>query len=251
MTYLIKIFYLFLIPPGTYILVLLLVTSYLIWKKKRNLSILFSLLTCLFYLSTCTFVGYSLINQIEDQNVFPVQIAGDSIIVLGEGISPGPTVDGQGELSGDLALNVIAALKLYNRLHVPIIISGGFANSDHAAQSEANLSKRDLLQMNVPSDMIIVEDQSRTTLENAQFTSKILKQHRLTSPILVTSAPHMPRSVALFRQEGVEALPLPTRYTPPQNITYNLYDFLPSSGGVFMVQQGLKEWLGKLQLYFF
>lgn len=251
MTNLIKIFYLFLIPPGTYILVLCILTTYFIVNKKRYLSILLSLLTCLFYLSTCTLVGYSLINQIENQYEFPNQITGDSIIILGEGTSPGPTVDGPGELTGDLALNVIAALKLYNQLHVPIIISGGSTLSDNPSQNEANLSRRDLLQMQVPSNMIIVEDQSVATLENAQYTSKLLMQYRLNSPILVTTAPHMPRSVALFRQEGVEVLPLPTRYTPPQNISYNLFDFLPSSSGVFMVQQGLKEWLGKLQLYFF
>ncbi|MGG1555804.1 YdcF family protein [Paenibacillus ferrarius] len=250
MTYLIKIVYLFLFPPGIYILVLFALTAYFIHKKKIILSILLALVSIFSYLSTCTFLGYAMINALENEYAFPDSIAGDSIVVLGEGTSPGPTVDGPGELTGDLALNVIAALKLYNRLQVPIIVSGGSSLNARNEQNEAQLSKRDLLQMQVPEDMIITEDRSRTTQENAQFTAAILKQRGLTSPILVTTAPHIPRSVALFQQEGVSVLAVPTRYTPPQNVQYNLFDFLPSPSGVFMVQQGLKEALGQMQLIF-
>jgi uncharacterized SAM-binding protein YcdF (DUF218 family) len=45
----------------------------------------------------------------------------------------------------------------------------------------------------------IVEDQSRTTLENAVYTKRILEDHDFRSAILVTSWDHMPRSYFLLK----------------------------------------------------
>lgn len=250
MTNLLKIAYSFLFPPGIYIILLAAVVGYFMIKKKAVISAILATLTIVVYLSTCSFVGYNMLGRIENEVEFPSTLSGDSIIVLGEGTSPGPTVDGLGELTGDFALNVIAALKLYNLLHVPIIISGGNNPANPNTPAEAQLSKRDLLQMQVPANMIITETNSRTTQENAKYTRQILQELNLRSPLLVTTAAHMPRSVALFEQEGIHVLPVPTRYLPPMASQYSVFDFLPSSIGVVMVQQGLKESLGKLQKYF-
>jgi uncharacterized SAM-binding protein YcdF (DUF218 family) len=250
MSYAIKIVYAFLFPPGIYVMALMVFAGMMFrWKKYRLASLL---LACffLFYMSSCNITGYWLLGPIENQYAFPARISGDCIVVLGEGASlETPAVDGPGELSGDTALNVIAALKLYDRLHVPILLSGGIGLSGNGAGNEAQLSKRDLIAMKVPENMILVEDQSRTTLENAENSAKILRERGYSHPILVTTSPHMPRSVELFRQEGFDVLPLPTRYFPQQKITYNVFDFLPSVTGTMMVQQGLKESLGKLQAY--
>jgi uncharacterized SAM-binding protein YcdF (DUF218 family) len=45
----------------------------------------------------------------------------------------------------------------------------------------------------------IIEDKSRTTLENAVYTKAILKDHAFESAILVTSWDHMPRSYFLLK----------------------------------------------------
>lgn len=45
----------------------------------------------------------------------------------------------------------------------------------------------------------IVEDKSRTTLENAVYTKRILDDHKFRSAILVTSWDHMPRSFFLLK----------------------------------------------------
>jgi uncharacterized SAM-binding protein YcdF (DUF218 family) len=45
----------------------------------------------------------------------------------------------------------------------------------------------------------IIEDKSRTTLENAAYTKAILQDHAFESAILVTSWDHMPRSYFLLK----------------------------------------------------
>ncbi len=45
----------------------------------------------------------------------------------------------------------------------------------------------------------IPEPLARTTLENAVYSYKIIQRHRISSIVLVTSAYHMPRSLALLK----------------------------------------------------
>ena len=50
-----------------------------------------------------------------------------------------------------------------------------------------------------PGVQHITEPLARTTLENAVYIQKIIQRHRLSSIVLVTSAYHMPRSLALLK----------------------------------------------------
>ncbi len=59
----------------------------------------------------------------------------------------------------------------------------------------------------VPDERIISETESRNTRENALYTKKILKKINAQKVILVTSAFHMPRSYAVFKKIGVNAVP--------------------------------------------
>ena len=56
---------------------------------------------------------------------------------------------------------------------------------------------------------IIVEPLSRTTYENANFTSSLLRPTPTARWLLVTSAAHMPRAVGSFRKAGFSITPWP------------------------------------------
>ncbi|AJY73993.1 YdcF family protein [Paenibacillus beijingensis] len=248
MPYIIRIIYSFLLPPGIIIVLLFASSIFLFMKNYRKSSYALLICTILFYLSCLTYVGSIIHKQNQSQYPFPSEISGDSILVLGEGANANVmTVDGKGSLSGQTALNVIEVVKLYNKLHVPIILSGGNGLGNANAGNEARLSKRELLAMQVPEDQIIVEDRSRTTQENARYAAQILKQKNLAHPILVTSASHMARSVELFKKEGIEVTPLPVQAIQVEKRKYNLFDFLPSVNGLLQVNGTLREYLGKLQ----
>ena len=74
---------------------------------------------------------------------------------------------------------------------------------------EAAEMKRLALRLGVPEEAIVVEDRSRTTYENAVEVKGILGH---ASILLVTSASHVPRAVALFRKQGLETTASPCGY---------------------------------------
>ncbi|MBO5516318.1 MAG: YdcF family protein, partial [Schwartzia sp.] len=133
------------------------------------------------------------------------------IVLLGGGATKGtPDMDGAGGLSEGSATRLLAAARLYHKLHIPILFTGGRVLAD--GPSEAETARRDLLGLGVPDEAIILEPESRTTGENAKFTAEVLKTRGFAQPILVTSAFHMKRSVLNFENNGVAVQPFPVGY---------------------------------------
>jgi uncharacterized SAM-binding protein YcdF (DUF218 family) len=63
--------------------------------------------------------------------------------------------------------------------------------------------KKYLKSINFPDSALIVESESKNTYENALFTKKMIDSLNLNgSFILVTSAIHMPRAMAVFKKVG-------------------------------------------------
>jgi uncharacterized SAM-binding protein YcdF (DUF218 family) len=245
----IKIIYSLIFPPAIFVIIVFALSIYFYSKAStRRLSYLLFFVSILFYLSSCSFIGEKMVSQVENKYPFPSSISGDCIVMLGQGARGDViTVDGKGELTSETAVNVITALKLYNTLKLPIILSGGTPEGVKGAGNESQIAKRDLIAMQVPADKIIMDDKSRTTQENAKNSAVILNKMGFKHPILVTSSNHMSRSVELFKKEGIDVLALPTLYETPKKISYDVFDFIPSAYGVSLVRNGLKEIIGKFQ----
>ena len=64
--------------------------------------------------------------------------------------------------------------------------------------------------------------------------------------MLVTSAHHMPRSVALFRREGVDVIPYPANYMTNKVSVLDAFDFIPNHQSLSNLSSALKEYLGIL-----
>jgi uncharacterized SAM-binding protein YcdF (DUF218 family) len=245
----IKIIYSLIFPPAIFVILVFALSIYFYLKAStRRISYILFFVSILFYLSSCSFVGDKMVSQVENKYPFPVSIKGDCIVMLGQGARGEViTVDGKGELTSETAVNVITALKLYNTLKLPIILSGGTPVGVQGAGNESQIAKRDLIAMQVPEDKIMMDDKSRTTQENAKNSAVIFHKMGFKHPILVTSSTHMARSVELFKKEGIEVLALPTQYETPKKIKYDVFDFIPSAYGVSLVRDGLKEIIGKFQ----
>lgn len=94
-----------------------------------------------------------------------------------------------------------------------IIISGGSGSIKSVYSTEAAELKRILLQAGVPENLILLEDKSHNTHENAVFTAKLLQKHPdIQSLVLITSAFHMRRSAACFRVAGLNPINFPTDF---------------------------------------
>lgn len=93
-------------------------------------------------------------------------------------------------------------------------------------------------QQGVPAQAIDGEDCSRTTEENAQFTASLLQQQGVKRILLVTDAPHMPRSFLTFQSLGFEVIPHETGI--PANISYKEKARLVLSEYIGLLVYGVK-----------
>ncbi len=100
---------------------------------------------------------------------------------------------------------VIQALELYKQDRVfSIILSGGPSHPLHQSEFEAAWLRDFLLVAGVPHDDILVDSTSRNTYENAKNVAMILQQAGIQDTVLlITSASHMRRAAASFREAGI------------------------------------------------
>ncbi len=185
--------------------------------------------------------------------------ANSTIVLLGGGTEsqqyPRQMTETNG--AGD---RVLYAAKLYQSgVADQILLSGGNIEwSGTRTTTPAQDMEELLLMLNVPQDALILQSRSRNTAEDALFSSEILQEKNIKEIILVTSASHMMRSVALFEKQGISVIPAPTDYS----ITYDSWNSLwqptfqdlliglvPNAGNFSDVTYVLKEYLGFFVYY--
>jgi len=128
-----------------------------------------------------------------------------------------------------------------------ILITGGSANLIDKEIKEADLVKDYLKVIGIPDSAVIIENQSRNTLENAKFSKQIINQLDPNAKILViTSAWHVPRARINFKKYFKKDI----EYYPTNHIgkvKYDLSDFIvPSAEALNNWNILFKEWVGLL-----
>ncbi len=101
---------------------------------------------------------------------------------------------------------------------------------------------------------IIVESESRNTVENAKFSGNILKERGdCKNVLLITSALHMPRSKFIFDKAGikVEAYPVDFFVLRGRPKKFSLREFIvPRSNVPGIWEAIIHEWVGLLSARF-
>ena len=177
------------------------------------------------------------------------------IVVLGgstgSAIYPRQIVDIGG--AGD---RMVYAAYLYHQGIAPnLLLTGGNIPWMTDREAPANDMAEILKMLNIPEDALWVETASLNTYENALYSWKILEKKKIDRIVLVTSAMHMPRALALFENQGFSVIPAPTDYNVTQadwdrlwepNFTTQLFNILPSVGNLSDTTAALKEYIGIL-----
>lgn len=120
-------------------------------------------------------------------------------------------------LLNDAAERMTAPLAmLQTNPHLRLLYTGGGATPESRAFSEAQRAKIYFDSMGVPASAVLYESASRTTFENATLSAKLPGVDIAQRWLLVTSAWHMPRSMATFAKAGwnVTAYPVDFRTGP-------------------------------------
>ncbi|MFD4355340.1 YdcF family protein [Nocardia sp. NPDC058518] len=120
------------------------------------------------------------------------------IVVLGYGLLP------DGALRPELENRLTAAwLQAVAAPFSPVIVTGG---NPQNGISEAEAMRRWLVARGLPGDRIHVEDRAGSTVQNALFSTRLLRDLGATSAVVVTSPNHIRRAVADFIVAGTHVV---------------------------------------------
>jgi uncharacterized SAM-binding protein YcdF (DUF218 family) len=169
----------------------------------------------------------------------------DGIVVLGGSILPDiATTRGEDSSLNDAAERITATVELARKYpNARIVFTGGNASLFESVTPEAAVAVREFVALGVAPDRITAEEQSRNTIENAVFSRLIAQPKPRERWLLVTSAFHMPRAMAVFRAAGfpVEAYPVDYRTRGSGDVARV---FPTLSEGLTQIDFALHEWIG-------
>lgn len=100
---------------------------------------------------------------------------------------------------GDTPARVAEAIELYKNGWASLVIFSGAAQ-DTSGPSNALTMQRQAIEEGVPESATLIEENSRTTAENAEKTRNLLEERSIKKVILVTSAYHQRRASLEFQK---------------------------------------------------
>lgn len=164
------------------------------------------------------------------------------IAVLGGGHYPDSRLPATGQLSDAASARLIEAVRLHRQLPGSrLILSGGAV---YAPVDEAQVMAKAAGILDVKSKDMMLESKSQDTEEQAVRIREIVGKDRF---ILVTSAAHMPRSMALFKKAGLEPIPAPAHFMAPVvSEKINPGMFFPRADNLRKSESAVHEYLGIL-----
>jgi uncharacterized SAM-binding protein YcdF (DUF218 family) len=187
-------------------------------------------------------LGVWIIRPLEDRFERPSELAAPrGIIVLGGAISP-EMFQSRSALV-PLGGRLTEAVALWRRFpDAQVVFVGG--SSDGNSIPEAEVAGKLFMNLGLPREKILYENRSRNTFENAEFSWELLKPRSEDKWILVTSASHMPRAMAVFRHFGFNVIAWPADYQS-LGTTRELVGFsLSAAAGLVVCDLAVKEWIG-------
>ena len=248
-----KLLPLFVYPLGLTCLLLIAALA-LVWRYPRaTASVTLTALMVLIFAGNGWVAGEA-IRSLERQYLPDELPKAEAIVVLGGATrspdSPRPWVEVSE--AGD---RVLYAAKLYRDGKAPIVVlSGGRIRWRGGSGSEADDMAELLKPMGVPRSAILEEPDSLNTYENARNVKVILDREGIDRVLLVTSAFHMPRAMAIFRKQGIEAIAAPTDFLIADDFFESSRDsgagiilsIIPDAENLMMTTKALKEYLGAM-----
>jgi uncharacterized SAM-binding protein YcdF (DUF218 family) len=165
------------------------------------------------------------------------------IVVLGGGQVCDPTITTASQFQPSSLVRLIEGIHLYRQ--VPgskLILSGG--NSKYEPTTNAELMYKMALLLGVKKEDIILEDSSKNTYEEAKIIKDMIGEEKF---ILVTSASHMPRSMALFKKFGMKPIPAPTDHLVKKYHEIPPKEFFPRADSVEKIEVAFHEYLGLIK----
>jgi uncharacterized SAM-binding protein YcdF (DUF218 family) len=163
------------------------------------------------------------------------------VVVLAGGHKSDPNIPVTSRISGHSMIRLVEGIRILRKNPgARLILSGGGAvDPVPEARVMAEISQF----MGVSKDDMIIESASNDTKDQAWLIKPIVG----TAPfVLVTSATHMPRSMALFQKMGMRPIPGPAGTTSRIKMPFSPQDIFPSVSSLNSTTEAVHEYLGLL-----
>lgn len=248
-----KLLPLFIYPLGLSCL-LLIVAMFTLGRYPRQSAVIMGLALAILLLGSSRGVAQGLTQSLEYQNIPNSALPNAAaIVVLGGGTKPAlpPRPWVEVAEAGD---RILYGSLLFQQKKAPwLILSGGRINWQGGGAAESQDMSEIAKAMGVPASAILQDPTSLNTYENAVNVKQILQEKNIQGSILlVTSALHMPRSLLIFKRQGINAIPAPTDFLviPAENNEAQrtweglLLGWIPDAFSLHQTTQALKEYIG-------
>jgi len=190
-------------------------------------------------------VSNVLLRIVEGRGAQTVQdgVTYDAVILLGGVVDHRPSATAPRPSYNDNVERLLVTFDLLreNRARYAIV-TGGKAFADDPIV-EARVLADQLVAWGIPRERLLVEERARNTRENAVFTQRVARERGLRSLVVVTSAFHMSRALATFREVNLDVRALPVDY---RSYTTGPVNLLPNAQALAESTHTLRELFGQL-----
>ncbi len=165
--------------------------------------------------------------------------SGTMIVMLGGGHASDPQLPVTDQLTETALARLVEAVRIYKALPGSKLILSGGSGVDPVPEAEVLAKVAPIMGVN-PQD-IILESESINTEDEARRLKPVLGKEKF---ILVTSASHMPRSMAMFKKQGMNPLPAPAGHLVKGGEIPGWQFAFPSAGDLYRAERAFYEYLG-------
>jgi len=200
----------FLLYPLLWVFTLLLIAVFTKRPKRRKI-FLAAAVILLFLLSNTVLFSWFAAMWSYKPDVVNTKQTYSCVIVLGGFSSADKNGNGYFNESADRFIQGVRLMEMGKVKR--ILVTGGNGNLVPGKYREAEWVRTQLKDFNIPDSSTLIESNSRNTIENADFSKKILHANHIQPPyLLVTSDFHMRRSMMIFKKHGLNVIAYPSNY---------------------------------------
>lgn len=147
------------------------------------------------------------------------------VVVLGGALESSYVIEGnQQPALNSAAERMTMPVSLLRQFpHLRLLFTGGEGELFAEGLSEAERARVFFDSLGVPPQQVIYESMSRTTFENATLSAGLPGVNPALPWLLLTSAYHMPRAMAVFKKTGWNVTPYPVDFQSGEKTPWSKY----------------------------
>ncbi len=227
----------FVLMPMSILLVLFFFGIIMLWstKRQRAAKIILTLTCLLLVFLSYGFLSYWPLEKLE--SLYPPL---DVKMTRLNDINWVVVLAGEGQ---ETTVRLVEGIRIYRSLPgARLLVSGGKVYPTAPAPASEEMARM-AVELGVNPTDIVQESISRDTKDEAKIIKSMLGEKQF---ILVTSAYHMPRSMALFMAQGMRPNPAPTGFLIKEGNHLSPVRFFPSAESIHDAELVVHEVLGIL-----